>query len=75
MAKADPTVQVIHPGSLLCLNTSHHAAIGPEGLEIGPDKPVALPLSLAQALSRYGVVAVGDQVPDAATTPTAASKE
>ncbi len=56
-AKTDPIVQVIHPGSTLCLNSSHHPSIGPRGLEIG-DTPVAMVQSAVDALAGNGLVVV-----------------
>ena len=55
--KPDPTVQVIHPGSTLCLNSSHHPSIGPKGLEIG-DQPVPMLQSAVDALAGNGLVVV-----------------
>lgn len=53
--KPDPMVQVIHPGSTLCLNSSNHPSIGPRGLEIG-DKPVPMLQSVVDALAGNGLV-------------------
>ncbi len=55
--KPDPIVQVTHPGSTLCLNSSNHPSIGPKGLEIG-DSPVSIPQSLVDALAGNGLVVV-----------------
>jgi hypothetical protein len=55
--KPDPTVQVTHPGSTLCLNGSNHPSIGPAGLEIG-NTPVPMLQSVVDALPGLGLVVV-----------------
>ncbi len=52
------TAQVIHHGSTLCLNRSHHASIPKEGLELRADTAVEVPAALLGFLCSIPAVEV-----------------